>query len=47
MRLQEALRRSVRIVREGRWARIPAINEDSRDDKFGEEVEEEEGGEEE
>ena len=34
----------MRIVREGRWERSPARNEASRDVKFGEEVEEEEGG---
>ena len=37
----------MRIVREGRWVRSPAKKEASRDVKFGEEVEEGEGGEEE
>ena len=46
MRLQEALRGSVRIVKEGRWVRSPARKEASRDVKFGEAVEEGEGGEE-
>ena len=36
----------MRIVRERRWVRSPARKEDLRDVKFGEEVEEEEGGEE-
>ena len=35
----------MRIVREGRWVRSPARNEDSRDVKFGEVKKE--GGEEE
>ena len=37
----------MRIFKEGRWVRSPARKEASRDVKFGEEVEEGEGGEEE
>ena len=37
----------MRILREGRWVGSPARNEASRDVKFDEEVDEEEGGEEE
>ena len=37
----------MRIVRAGKWVRSPARKEASRDVKFGEEMEEGEGGEEE